>query len=126
MTRQRDLIAGTLAHATDYPTADALARALRSGGEPIGTATVYRTLELMVGAGLARASDFGGRVRRYEAVAGQPAHGHLVCRRCGRVTEFSIELLERMMPVLADEHGFKHEAHRIEIHGICRSHREVS
>lgn len=126
VTRQRDLIAGALARTADYPSADSLARTLRSSGEPIGTATVYRTLELMVTAGLARASDFGGRVRRYEAVAGQPAHGHLVCRRCGRVIEFSSDLLERMMPVLADEHGFMHEEHRIEIHGICRSHREVS
>ena len=140
VTRQRDLIAGALARSADYPSADSLARTLRSRGEAIGTATVYRTLELMVAGRLARASDFGGRVRRYEPVAGQPAHGHLVCHRCGRVTDFSSELLERMMPVLADEHGFMHEEHRIEIHGTCRdcgrrdvaglsasrSHREVS
>ncbi len=126
VTRQRDLIAGTLARAADYPSADSLTRSLRASGEAVGTATVYRTLELMVAAGLARASDFGGRVRRYESVAGEPAHGHFVCRRCGRVTELASELLERMMPVLADEHGFKHEEHRIEIYGICRSHREVS
>jgi Fur family transcriptional regulator, ferric uptake regulator len=117
VTRQRDLIAGTLARDAEHPSAESLARALRSSGAHIGTATVYRTLELMVGAGLARASDFGGRVRRYEAIGG--AHGHLVCRRCGRITEFASELLERMMPVLADEHGFMHEEHRIEIHGIC-------
>ena len=86
----------------------------------IGTATVYRTLELMVGAGLAQAHDFGEGVRRYETVHGEEGHGHLVCRRCGGVVEFSNERLERMLPVLADEQGFQHQEHRIEIYGICR------
>ena len=119
VTAQRDLIAGTLARADDYPSAESLGRSLRAGGAAISTATVYRTLELMVLAGLARASDFGGRVRRYEA-GGTAARGHLVCGRCGRITGFSSEALERMMPVLADEHGFQHQEHRTEIHGICR------
>ena len=120
VTRQRDLIAGTLASATGHPSAETLARALRADGARIGTATVYRTLELMVGAGLAQAHDFGEGVRRYETVHGEEGHGHLVCRRCGGVVEFSNERLERMLPVLADEQGFQHQEHRIEIYGICR------
>ena len=128
VTRQRDLIAETLFAATDHPSAESLQRALRATGARIGTATVYRTLELMVGAGLARAHDFGEGARRYEAVVGGEQHEHLVCRRCGRVIEFSNERLERMLPVLADEYGFQHQQHRVEIYGICQdcSRRDVA
>ena len=100
VTRQRDLIAETLFAASDHPSAESLQRALRAAGARIGTATVYRTLELMVGAG--------------------EQHEHLVCRRCGRVVEFANERLERMLPALADEYGFQHQQHRVEIYGICQ------
>src|SRR5512143_4169339 len=81
VTRPRDLRAETLLAATDHPSAESLQRALRATGARIGTATVYRTLELMVGAGLARAHDFGEGARRYEAVVAGEQHEHLVCRR---------------------------------------------
>lgn len=121
VTRQRDVIAETLVRATDHPSVESLQRALRASGARIGTATVYRTLELMVGAGIARAHDFGEGVRRYEAVAAGEQHEHLVCRRCGRVVEFANERLERMLPTLADEYGFQHQQHRVEIYGICQN-----
>jgi Fur family ferric uptake transcriptional regulator len=51
----------------------------------------------------------------------QADHEHLICERCGRVEEFANERLERMLPVLADEHGFQHRRHRVEIYGVCRT-----
>ncbi len=30
------------------------------------------------------------------------------------------ERLERMLPVIADEHSFQHQRHRVEIYGLCR------
>ena len=52
--------------------------------------------------------------------AAQADHEHLICERCGTVVEFANERLERMLPVLADEHGFQHQRHRVEIYGVCR------
>ena len=54
----------------------------------------------------------------------QAHHEHLICERCGRVVEFPNERLERMLPVIADEHGFQHERHRVEIYGVCRECRQ--
>ncbi len=118
VTRQRDLIAEALFRSVDHPSAESIERRLRDQDSDVGTATVYRTLELLVGAGLARSHDFGDGARRYEALRGDD-HGHLICRRCGQVTEFSNERLERMLPIVADEHGFRHEHHRVEIRGTC-------
>ena len=90
----------------------------------MGTATVYRTLEVLVESGLVRAHDFGEGFKRYEPMPAQAHHEHLICERCGRVVEFANERLERMLPILADEHGFQHQRHRVEIYGVCRDCRQ--
>jgi Fur family ferric uptake transcriptional regulator len=120
VTRQRDLVAQVVLLADDHLSVDAIQRRLRDQGESVGTATVYRTLEKLVESGLARAHDFGEGFKRYEPVAAQADHEHLICDRCGRVLEFQNERLERMLPIIADEHGFQHARHRVEIHGVCR------
>jgi Fur family transcriptional regulator, ferric uptake regulator len=124
ITRPRDLVAQVIFLAEDHLSVDAIRRELRQQGEQVGTATVYRTLELLVECGLVRAHDFGEGFKRYEAMAAQSGHEHLICQRCGRVVEFINERLERMLPVLADEHGFQHQRHRLEIYGVCRECRQ--
>jgi Fur family transcriptional regulator, ferric uptake regulator len=85
---------------------------------------VYRTLEVLVESGLVRANDFGEGFKRYEPMPAQAHHEHLICERCGRVVEFQNERLERMLPIIADEHAFQHERHRVEIYGVCRECRQ--
>ncbi len=45
--------------------------------------TIYRTLEWLVEQGLARRIAASHRAARFEATTRRPAHGHIVCRRCG-------------------------------------------
>jgi Fur family ferric uptake transcriptional regulator len=120
VTRPRDLVAELVFSADDHLSVDAIGRRLRERGESVGTATIYRTLDLLVASGLVRAHDFGEGFRRYEPMPAQAHHEHLICERCGRVVEFANERLERMLPVLADEHGFQHHHHRVEVYGVCR------
>ena len=120
VTRQRDLIAQIVFLADDHPSVEAIIRRLRERGEPVGTATVYRTLEVLVESGLVRTHDFGEGFRRYEPMPAQTHHEHLICERCGSVVEFQNERLERMLPIIADEHAFQHSRHRVEIYGVCR------
>jgi Fur family ferric uptake transcriptional regulator len=72
-----------------------------------------------------RANDFGEGFKRFEALLSPGQHGHLICSRCGRVTEFSTERFERLLPMVADEQGFQHQTHRVEIRGLCRVCREA-
>lgn len=124
ITRQRDLVAQAVFLADDHPSVDGIRRSLKDRGERVGTATVYRTLDLLVESGLVRAHDFGDGFKRYESVPSQAHHEHLICERCGRVVEFQNERLERMLPIIADEHAFQHGRHRIEIYGVCRECRQ--
>lgn len=124
VTRQRDLVAQVVFLSANHPSVDGIRRALRERGERVGLATVYRTLEVLVESGLVRAHDFGEGFKRYEPMPAQAHHEHLLCERCGRVVEFQNERLERMLPIIADEHGFQHQRHRVEIYGVCRDCRQ--
>jgi Fur family ferric uptake transcriptional regulator len=120
VTRQRDLVAQIVFLSDEHLSVESIRRRLRDRGEQVGTATVYRTLEVLVESGLVRGHDFGEGFKRYEPMPAQAHHEHLLCERCGRVVEFQIERLERMLPVIADEHAFQHQRHRVEIYGVCR------
>jgi len=91
----------------------------------VGTATVYRTLELLVGSGLVTEHDFGEGFKRYEpgpagGEGGGAPHEHCICSSCGAVMEFSNDRLERMIALLAEEVEFRPQRHRLEVYGLCR------
>jgi Fur family transcriptional regulator, ferric uptake regulator len=124
ITRQRDHVARVVFLSHDHLSVEGIRRELRQQGARVGLATVYRTLDLLVESGLVRAHEFGEGFKRYEPMTSQEHHEHLICERCGRVLEFAHERLERMLPVLADEQGFQHRRHRVEIYGVCRTCRQ--
>src|SRR5689334_22331478 len=63
----------------------------------IGRATVYRTLQWMVDAGIARKVDFGEGRSRFEPKYGHPRHFHLICTSCHRSSEFLSSDVESMV-----------------------------
>ena len=119
-TQQRLAVAEVLCYAVDHLSAEEVAKRVAKRRGPVGTATVYRTLDLLVQSGLAREHDFGEGFKRYEPVAGGQAHEHCICSSCGRVMEFSNDRLERMIALLAEEVAFRPHHHRLEIYGLCR------
>jgi Fur family ferric uptake transcriptional regulator len=120
VTRQREQIARVLLESEEHLSIEEIRDRLVRAGESPGLATIYRTVDLLVESGLVRSRDFGQGYRRFEPVPAPGDHHHLVCSRCGRVAEFTHERLERMLPMIADEHGFQLERHRLEIYGTCR------
>lgn len=124
VTTQRDQVAQAVFAAGGHLSAEDVQARLRDHGHHVGTATVYRALDVLVKSGLVRQHDFGEGFKRYEPLRSPAQHGHLICGRCGRVREFSTERFERLLPMVADEHGFLHQRHRVEVHGLCRTCRE--
>ncbi len=59
----------------------------RLAGRPFDRATLYRNLVDLTGAGLARRTELGDRIWRFEdrGVAPSRDHPHFVCTECGRV-----------------------------------------
>jgi Fur family ferric uptake transcriptional regulator len=125
VTRQRDLVARVVFAGGEHLSVEGVERRLRDRGTPVGTATVYRSLDVLVESGLVRSHDFGEGFRRFEPLLTSGQHGHLICSRCGRVTEFSTDRFERLLPMVADEQGFQLQDHRVEIRGLCATCREA-
>lgn len=100
-------------------TAEELYREVALVYPGLGQATVFRTIKLLVAAGLAREarSDSGGR--QYEHAFKHKHHDHLVCQACGKVVEFSSPELERAQDQVYRSHGFTPLGHRMELYGLC-------
>jgi Fur family ferric uptake transcriptional regulator len=120
-TQQRLAVADAVFFADEHLSAEEVGRRVAKRGVAVGTATIYRTLDLLVRAGLAKEHDFGEGFKRYEPLAPGEVHEHCICSSCGRVTEFSNDRLERMIALLAEDVEFRPHHHRLEIYGVCRS-----
>ena len=121
LTHQREAIAMALFESNRHLSVDDLAVLLRERGEHVGKATIYRTLSLMVSAGLARELDFGEGFKRYEHQAGEARHDHLICSECGVVERFSNPVLDGVLSEMASESGFIVQSRRLKLYGVCAS-----
>ena len=118
VTRQRLLVADALAGSGRRLTADQLYRGLRRRVPGIGRATVFRTLETLVEAGVARRLELDGHVYAY--VACLPAHHHhLACTQCGRVEEIDEAYVTPITQRLAADMGFEIDDARLDFYGRC-------
>ncbi len=116
-TKQRDVILTTFLDSRDHVSAEDLYQRVRKKSSSIGYTTVYRTLKLLVDAGLAQERRFDDGLTRYETEHAH--HDHLVCVDCGTIIEFNSELIEDTQERIAVEYGFKVIHHRHELYGRC-------
>jgi len=120
-SKQREQILDIFLKTEKHPTINDLYDLVRKEDPKIGLATVYRTMEVICDAGLARKVDFGDGLRRFEHKYRHHHHDHLVCLKCGRIIEVVSPEIERLQENLAKKHRFKAVRHRMEIFGICRT-----
>ena len=124
-TRQRDIILDVFLSSERHMSIEELYLKLRAKHPNIGYATVYRTLKLFAESGIAREIQFGDGQTRYEHVNEGEHHDHLVCTRCGAITEFQNETIEKLQDEIAASHGFLIETHKLELYGQCAKCRGV-
>lgn len=98
--------------------ADQLLDSLRQRKLRVSRSTVYRTLPLMVEAGLLRELRFGDRTA-FEHDYGYPQHEHLFCEKCGEVLEFVSEELMDLREQVCRRFRFRPTSHRFVIQGVC-------
>ncbi len=120
VTHQREAIAMVLFEAEHQLSVDDIADVLRGRCEHVGKATIYRTLSLLVEAGLARELDFSEGFKRYEHQAGETRHDHMICTDCGKVERFTGEALDDLQARIAADLGFTVQSRRLKLYGLCR------
>ena len=116
---KRDLILNTFLRQEGHVSADDLYDLVRHEEPGIGRATVYRTLQWMVGAGIARKVDFGEGRSRFEPAYRHPRHFHLVCETCHRSSEFLSSDIEMLVEEVAEARRFAVDRTVVQIFGTC-------
>lgn len=118
VTPQRLLVAQALTAHGRQITASELYERVRRRQPGIGRATVFRTLEALVAAGVARRLEQDGHVYAYVACRSDHHH-HLACDRCGRVEEIGEGYIAPVAERVAAELGFRIDDARLDFYGVC-------
>jgi len=104
---------------TGHLSADDLVDLIRKEDHRISRATVYRTLQWMEEAGVARKVDFGEGRFRFEPAYRHPRHFHLICKGCNQSFEFLSSDIEALMEEVAAARRFTTKHSVVQIYGTC-------
>ena len=116
---KRDLIVNVFLHQNGHLSADDLVDLMRQEDQKLSRATVYRALQWMVDAGIARKVDFGDGRFRFEHAYRHPRHFHLLCKLCNRSSEFLSSDIEVLLEEIAVARGFQARQSVLQIYGTC-------
>jgi Fur family ferric uptake transcriptional regulator len=116
---KRDHILGAFLQQEGHLSADDLVGLVHRQHPGIGRATVYRTLQWMVDAGIARKVDFGEGRSRFEPTYRHPRHFHLICSSCHRSSEFLSSDVEALIEEIAAARNFAAAQTVVQIVGTC-------
>jgi Fur family ferric uptake transcriptional regulator len=115
--QQRDLVRHVFAQHNHFD-AEILIEDLKKAGLRVSRATVYRTLNKLVDAGMLRRLEFGPRTF-FEHDYGYPQHEHLVCQKCGRIIEFQNPAIDAQLREVCAQHQFQATGHTLVVRGTC-------
>ena len=111
------LVAATGGH---FTAADLLERGRREQVK-IGRATIFRALDLLTSLKVVERLDLPSGSHAYVVCDPAEHHHHLVCSGCGRSEDVADGELARLVDEIAGRSGYRIEAHRLELFGICPS-----
>lgn len=120
LTKQRALITEVFfdpSKRSEHPTVEELYLRVRERDPNVGHATIYRTLKLLVDAGLAMPNRIGEDLTRYEPEVPGEHHDHMICHQCGLIVEFEDEEIERLQEEIAKRLGFNLLDHSMNLIG---------
>ncbi len=117
-TRQRRAVIEAMASFDDFRSAQEVHELMARRGDPVGLATVYRTLQRLADAGEVDLLRTEGGETIYRRCS-DSHHHHLVCRSCGATVEVEGPTVERWTRAIAEEHGYADVSHSLEIFGTC-------
>jgi len=119
-TSARMQVLGEVYRASTHLDADEIFLLLKKNGVSISRATVYHTLDLLYRFHLVTKNDLGHKHAHYEKAYGVANHLHIICSKCGKVSEVTSSELAGMMERLCIENGFTLGSFNLQLFGQCR------
>lgn len=120
-TPERARVLDTIVGIDGLFEAERLIEQLRSGGHRVSKATVYRTLKLMVEAGIIQRVPLDTDQAHYQLVFGREPTEMIVCVDSNRVETISVPELARIRDRLCAERGLEARSHRFTIFATTRN-----
>lgn len=118
-TPQRIAIASVVLGASEPLSAEQVVERLRAAGPAPGTATVYRTIDVLIESGLVAEQDHREGFRRFQPLRDDVSSEELLCTACGGVTHVHHGSLGAHAKSAAAEHHFVPVRHRLVVYGLC-------
>jgi Fur family ferric uptake transcriptional regulator len=119
-TKERDNILGLMASIKEHFDADKIYEQALRTGISASRASIYRTILLFKDAGILNESIRKDGKAVYELSSDKAHHDHMICIKCGKIEEFSDDVIEKHQEKICGKYGFQITEHRLEIKGICR------
>jgi Fur family ferric uptake transcriptional regulator len=118
---KRDHIVNVFLRQEGHISAEHLVELVHREDPRISRATIYRTLQWMVDAGIARRVDFGEGRFRFEHSYRHPRHFHLICKACNQSFEFLSSDIEALLEEVAAARKFAARQSVLQIYGTCEA-----
>jgi Fur family ferric uptake transcriptional regulator len=119
VTPQRQLVLEAVT-TIQHGTPEEICAQVQRTAQGVNISTVYRTLELLEELGLVKHAHLGHGPPTYH-LAAEAQHVHLVCRKCGAVSDVTPTVADGLVEVLQREFGFETDVHHLTVHGCCSS-----
>lgn len=116
MTPQRQLVLDAVRE-LEHATPEQVCRRVRHTAPTVNITTIYRALDLLEELNLVRHTHLGHGAPVYSV--DEHEHVHLVCHRCGAVTEVPCDSLHGLARQLDERYGFLLDASHLALSGTC-------
>ncbi len=120
MIKNADLILETVLRSFTHMTAEEIHASLRDNGHRMALATVYNNLAQLYSDGRIRKVCVEGHPDRYDIIT---RHDHLVCRRCGKLTDICFRDLTKLLQSQTDEELLSYD---LQVSYICQACRRTA
>jgi Fur family transcriptional regulator, ferric uptake regulator len=122
LTPQRQLIVKEFLALNGHYDIQELYEHFQKQGKHVNPSTIFRTLKLLVQAGIAGERHFANGNTKYEVNVAH--HDHVICLGCKKIVEFDSPKLEGVQARIVKDLGFEMAFHKHEIYGYCRDCRK--
>lgn len=116
-TIQQDLVLNALKSLANHPTADEIYEYIIQSYPSVGRGTVYRNLNKLADTGRIRRVCVPGGADHFDHTLRN--HYHVKCTCCDRVYDVDMDVIENLMDMIKDTHGFEITDYDIAFQGIC-------
>ena len=120
ITPQRQMILDAICESGGHSTPEEILQRVRARSSVVNAATVYRNLNFLVAVRLVIPCNLGGRNLAYE-IAGETPHHHLICRKCGAISDLPHAQVEPLFSQIAKDQGFIVDTNHLVLFGLCSS-----